>query len=299
MGQTGYRVQLLAPAQAGRLVSDASISADAEFHGHYLSSLQRLRAQTYLEDGAIERCQVDQNGCFRMDGDDESWHFLLVNDQEDVIACLRLFLHENTISFDQLRLTHSAIAKDPLWSTKLRRAVEQELYAARQADIGYAELGGWAIASEYRSTKAALETLLASYAWGQMIGDCLSSCTATVRHRSAAILRRIGGQSLSIDGEVIPPYADPQYGCMMEILRFDSREIDSRFSKLVAETRQKLEASVIIRPGLSTAEELSEEISVRQSLVALGAATRKRAHSFDNSPVLPDSERISENIRVV
>ena len=292
MGQTGYRVQLLAPAEAGRLVSSTSIASDAELHRHYLSSLQRLRAQAYLDDGAIQPWQVDQNGRFWMDGDEESWHFLLVDEEERAVACLRLFLHENTVPFEQLRLNHCSLAKDPVWSVKLRAAVEEDLAEARRANIGYAELGGWAIAAEYRCTKAALETLVASYAWGQMIGNCLSSCTATSRHRSATILRRIGGKSLSANGEVIPPYSDPQYGCLMEILRFDSRDIDTRFAKLVEETRSKLEASTVVRPGVSATEELTEQLSVGQSLLALGAATRQRAYCINGVQVRPASENI-------
>ncbi len=90
MGQTGYRVQLLAPAHAGALTPRVSTQENADLHSHYLSSLQRLRAQAYLEDGAIEPWQVDGSGRFRMEGDEESWHFLLVNEDDQVIACLRL-----------------------------------------------------------------------------------------------------------------------------------------------------------------------------------------------------------------
>jgi hypothetical protein len=209
-----------------------------------------------------------------MEGDEESWHFLLVNEDDQVIACLRLLLHANTVSFDKLRLTHSHLANDLVWGDKLRAAVEADLAEARRQNIGYAELGGWAINADYRCTKAALQTLVASYAWGQMVGDCLSSCTATIRHRSAMILRRLGGQSLAVNGEIIPSYNDPHYGCQMEILRFDSREIDSRFIKLVEETRQQLEASTVIRPSAAQVDELKEQLSISQSLLALGEATR-------------------------
>ncbi len=169
-------------------------------------------------------------------------------------------MHANTVSFDQLRLTHSHLAKDPVWGAKLRAAVEADLDEARRQNIGYAELGGWAIDADYRCTKAALETLVASYAWGQMVGDCLSSCTATIRHRSAMILRRLGGKSLAVNGEIIPAYNDPHYGCQMEILRFDSREIDSRFVKLVEETREQLEASTVIRPCATPVDELERAV---------------------------------------
>jgi hypothetical protein len=294
MGQNGYRVQLLAPAKAGRLISGTVISEDAERHRHYLSSLQRLRARSYLEDGAIEPWQMDDHGRLWMEGDEASWHFLLTDEQDRTIACVRFLLHTNSVKFEQLRLTHSSIAKDPRWSGQLRAAVESDLAEARRARIRYAELGGWAIAAEHRCTKAALETLLASYAWGQMVGGCLSSCTATVRHRSAMILRRIGGESLCFNGETIPPYADPQYGCSMEILRFDSRVVDGRFAKLVEQMRDKLQASTVIRAGRSASEELSEELSFGQSLLALGTATQRHASRVDPAQTLasPDTTRV-------
>jgi hypothetical protein len=290
MGHNGYRVQLLAPAKAGRLVSGTVISDDADLYRHLLSSLQRLRADSYLEDGAIEPWQIDDQGRFSMEGDESSWHFLLMDGQDEPIACLRLLLHSNTVRFEQLRLTHASIANDPFWSVKLRAAVEADLAEARRAGIGYAELGGWAIAADHRCTKAALETLLASYAWGQMIGGCLSSCTATVRHRSAMILRRIGGQSLSFDGEVIPAYTDPQYGCLMEVLRFDSRVVDSRFAQLVGQMRERLESSIVIREARSVSEEVSAEFSFGQSLLALGAATRRQAPRLDPARLLSQSD---------
>jgi hypothetical protein len=49
----------------------------------------------------------------------------------------------------------------------------------------------------------------------------LGSCTATVRHGSASILRRLGGSSLVAHGTPLPSYFDPRFGCMMELLRFD------------------------------------------------------------------------------
>jgi len=292
MGHNGYRVQLLAPAKAGRIASGTAISEDAELYRHYLSSLQRLRAQSYLQDGAIEPCQIDDQGRFWMEGDELSWHFLLIDGQDETIACLRLLLHSNAVRFEQLRLTHASIANDPHWSMKLRAAVESDLAEARRAGMGYAELGGWAISAEHRCTKAALETLVASYAWGQMVGGCLSCCTATVRHRSAMILRRLGGESLSFDGETIPPYTDPQYGCLMEVLRFDSRVVDGRFAHLVKQMRDKLESSTVIRAGRSASEEVSEGFSFGQSLLALDAATRRPAPSLDPAKLLSPSDSL-------
>jgi hypothetical protein len=290
MGHHGYRVQLLAPAEGARALAGTVIAEDAQLYRYHLSSLQRLRARCYLEDGAIEPWQIDDQGRFLMEEDESSWHFLLIDGQDETIACLRLLLHSNAVRFEQLRLSHASIANDPLWSGKLRHAVEADLAEACRAGMGYAELGGWAIAAEHRCTKAALETLVASYAWGQMIGGCLTSCTATVRHRSAMILRRVGGENLSFEGEIIPPYIDPQYGCSMEVLRFDSRVVDSRFAQLVKQMRDKLASSTVIRAGRTASEEISEEFSFGQSLLALDAATRRAAPRL-NPAKLPDQSK--------
>lgn len=234
-----YRVQLLAPNKQ----ETPTVVHEGKYN-HYLDSLQRLRARIYLEDGAIQPHQI-QDHKFTMEMDLESWHFLLVDSCEDVVACLRILLHPATATFDRLRLQHCPLATDPYWGTKLRGAVEEDLVQTRSEQIGYAELGGWAIAPKYRCTKAALEILVSSYVWGEMIGGCVSSCTATVRHKSSTILRKIGGKNYSYQGEDIPAYHDPQYGCLMEILRFDSRCINPKFIQIVQEMRSKVENSTI------------------------------------------------------
>jgi hypothetical protein len=62
------------------------------------------------------------------------------------------------------------------------------------------------------------------------------------------MLRRIGGTSLSVRGQELPAYEDPQYGCTMELLRFDSRVPSSRFAPLISQLRAKLADSVAITP---------------------------------------------------
>jgi hypothetical protein len=64
--------------------------------------------------------------------------------------------------------------------------------------------------------------------------------TATARHASATILRRLGGAPLEADGEMIPSYFDPRYKCQMELLRFDSRRPSGRYAALVDLLKDKL-----------------------------------------------------------
>jgi len=96
------------------------------------------------------------------------------------------------------------------------------LAIARRRKVSFVEVGGWALAKERRCTGEALRTALAMYALAKILGDCVGMATATVRNRSASILRRIGGENIEHGGEPLPPYYDPQYKCQMEILRFTS-----------------------------------------------------------------------------
>lgn len=241
-----YRFQLLAPLHSRTGSAIGRSMVDEELYRRHFASMQRLRGRVYLKDGAIQPWELDDTGRFHMQGDEQSWHFLLIDDQEEVIGCARYLLHPDGVGYDQLRLRHSAIANDPSWGEKVRSAVEADLEYAQREGLSYVELGGWALSEEWRGTKAALEILLASYAWAQSIGNCICACTATVRNNSASILRRIGGKGFQAAGESLPTYNDPQYGCLMELLRFDSRSVDQRFVAIVDQIKSKLSKSVVI-----------------------------------------------------
>jgi hypothetical protein len=70
--------------------------------------------------------------------------------------------------------------------------------------------------------------------------------TATVRHGSASILRRIGLTPLVVDGSVVPPYYDPQYGCEMEALRFDSSAPNPKYGEMIREMAAEVGNSSVI-----------------------------------------------------
>jgi hypothetical protein len=85
----------------------------------------------------------------------------------------------------------------------------------------------------------------------------------------------------------------------MEILRFDSRVVDGRFARLVEQMREKLEASTVIRARRSIPEELSEELSFGQSLLALGSATRRNASQLDGQLDASNPLEPSDTARVI
>src|SRR3954451_23478700 len=228
-----YRFQLLAPPGTPTLKVSGPVDSNPAAYERYLSSLQRLRAQTYLADGAIAPEQLDGQGRFRMHRDEESWHFLLINSEDEAIGCVRYLTHLPSACVDDLSISHCPMAKHPVWGSKFRGALEADLTFARQNLLTFVEVGGWAIESSHRHTRAALEILLASFSWARMIGGAIGCCTATFRNNSAVMLRRIGGCSIEYNDEAIPAYEDASYGCMMEVLRFRFQNFDPRYQKMV------------------------------------------------------------------
>jgi hypothetical protein len=236
-----YRLQLLAPTQVKAGIPFSKFITDSHAYRKFLVGLQRLRGRLYLEDGAIKPSDLDLSGRFQMPGDEQAWHLLLVDENAEVIGCARYLLHPNTVEFHSLRISHCAQARDAIMGPKVREAVEADLELARRNDLSYVEIGGWALATAWRGTKAGLDILAASYALGDLWGGCLGVCTATARHGSASILRRMGGSSFHYDGNPIPAYEDPQYGCEMELLRFE-RAPAQRFAALIDPLRTRLAA---------------------------------------------------------
>jgi predicted GNAT family N-acyltransferase len=241
-----YIFKLLAPDYAHSASVLRNCEENRKLHRWYLSAMQRLRGRVYLCDGAIRRYEVECDGRFIMDGDEDAWHLLLVDDADEIVGCARYMLYPKTACFDSLRVSRSALAKDFQWACRLRQTVEADLQLASDRNLLYVEIGGWALSEEWRQTKAALETAIGSYALGNLWGGAIGSCTATARHGSASILRRLGGSSFETRGEPLPVYFDAQYGCNMELLRFDSRHPVSRFEPLIKELTRKLEKTQVI-----------------------------------------------------
>ncbi|HEY2016105.1 MAG TPA: hypothetical protein VGH38_21530 [Bryobacteraceae bacterium] len=127
---------------------------------------------------------------------------------------------------------------------------------ARRMRIRFGEVGGWAVAESHRWTLEPLRIILATYGLLQLLGGCSGVATATFRHSSAMILRKIGLTSLESDGAELPPYYDPNYRCHMEVLRFDSRFPNPKYREWVSELAASLaSAPVICREGMRPARE--------------------------------------------
>jgi hypothetical protein len=243
------RMVLLAPSRADVPSSFRTVTADLGQHRQLVSALQRLRGSAYLKDGAIGPDQLS-DGRHRSSEDDRSWHLLMLGRDREINACVWCMMHDDPRSIGELRVRHSALASDETWREKLEQAVHAELDRAREDRLGYAEVGGWVVAPRSRCTAEGPLLALAAYSLGRIFGGSLGLTTATVRHRSSTILRRLGGASLEASGVTVPPYFDAYYGCEMELLRFDSRRPSPKYNSLIDSLRDRLaHVKVVLNPA--------------------------------------------------
>ena len=241
------RLALLAPSNASIPNVFHDVRRDCDEHRDLFSQMQRFRGQVYLEDGAIKENDLI-DGRHVVEADDYSWH-LLVHDENGTIAgCIRYQAHDVRSLFFRPSVFSTAIAACPRWGAALKQAVHSEVTRAKSLNLSFVEVGGWALAEHVRGTSEALRLGLAAYSLGQLMGGAVGMSTATRRHCSSSILRRMGGESLKHAGVSIPAYYDPQYECEMEILRFYSWKPNPRYMLWVEEIRQFLQHIPVIGP---------------------------------------------------
>jgi hypothetical protein len=248
------RLLLLAPPGVAVPQSFDRVGEDPREHERLLQEMQRLRGSIYLHDGAVQREQLSSDGRHRTPEDVRSWHLLMMNRERRVTACAWYLQHGEGTTFDRLRVRSCPLARIDGWRQTLWLAIQSEIARARHDRLGYAEVGGWAVVPESRCSSEGLLLALAAYSLGRVMGGVLGLTTATVRHSSSAILRRLGGSALEMGGESVPSYYDPKYRCEMELLRFDSRKPNPRYAALIELLREKLSTVAVVAQGIDAAE---------------------------------------------
>jgi len=236
---------LLAPPVASLTKIFQSVLVDFLQHAWFLGEVQRLRGRVYLQDGAVENHQLSADGRLEHPGDPKSWHLLITNSVGQISGCMR-YSPADGASFHHLDIARSALACSSKWGMRLRNAIEAKKADAQRREISYAELGGWALTEEVRGSRLALRMAVTMYALAELLGGALCTTTATTRHRSSTILKKVGGYGLVSDGLELPPYYDPQYKCEMEILRFDSHSPNPKYKLWVEECRKHLANLTVI-----------------------------------------------------
>ena len=240
------RFAILPPSKLAAPGVFRNVDANNRRHRDLMAGMQRLRGRVYGADGAIRPAELTSDGRHKLNIDERSWHVLSLDSLGEVVACLRYLEESHASGFNALRVRHAALACCPVQGPRFRRAVEMEMQLARRNSLGFGEVGGWAVAEEYRWTTESLRIVLATYGLLELLGSCVGVATATFRHRSAVILQRIGLSALRADGDEIPPYHDPQYGCLMQILQFDSRSPNPKYSDWISDLIADLVSAPVV-----------------------------------------------------
>lgn len=240
---------LLAPRGAD-LSQFADVSIDTQSHTQLLSDVQRFRGYTYVSDGALTTAELSPDGRHIQAADSRAWHLVSVEADGGVAACARILLHDESARFSDLMISrHCSLVHSDIWGWALKQAVETEMRAARRRGMRFAELGGWALSDEVRCTAEAIRIILSGYALAELVGGVLGISTATVRHHSSSILRRVGARPLVSNGTEIPRYYEPLYQSDIEILGFDSSEPTPRFREHIAHCACALRTVAVVSPA--------------------------------------------------
>ena len=241
------RLFLLAPADVFVPESLTDVEWNPQRHEVLLAGLQRLRGRVYLADGAIDHSELTPDGRYAQPADEKSWHLIAADKRGEVCGCARYMAHSARLRFADTGVSNSPLIRSGEWASSLRAAVNSDLALAKGLGIDFVEVGGWALTPELRFTGEALRIALGMFSLARLLGGCIGLTTATMRHCSSSILRRIGGQPLMAQGTEIPPYFDPRYRCQMEILRFNSALPNPRFERWIEELRGHLSSVPVIR----------------------------------------------------
>jgi hypothetical protein len=243
---------LLAPRGECPAAEFDDVRGEAQLYENILARVQRFRGSVYTAEGNLVPTDLSPDGRHQQPGDGRSWHLLTVDRADSIMACARLLFHEPGAAFSELMVSHCALARSKTWRRMFREAVEALMSAARRRGMRFAELGGWAIARDFRCTTEAARMVLAGYALGEKLGGVLGISTVNLDHGSASILRRMGGECLMSDSGPFPPFFEPQYRANLEILCFDSSRASVPYDSYVSDCRTALQAVMVTASGQLT-----------------------------------------------
>jgi hypothetical protein len=278
---------ILAPKGATVPRASGNVIRDKARHACLLGEMQRLRGRVALDEGVVAASMLDHSGRHLMPRDGESWHLLLVGSDGNVAGCARLLVHPRDVTFRRLRLASSPAARCGVWAQHVRDAVESELTRARLNGLTAVEPGGWVVDESLRGTWGAFSIAIGAFAWAQILGAGIAFVTATEKHGSATILRRIGGRSLQARGQTIPRYFDPAWGCNAELLRFDTDSLNPRFEAAMSSARRQLLSAPVFSADPARRERFPSHTiqDVYQPIFAVGRIDRISAGSVLRDPL--------------
>ncbi len=209
-------------------------------HSQLMYDLQRLRGSAYREcEGMAATLLPDGRHWHRLDA--SSWHIVVQDADDDVVGCAR---YRRISAFDELLCRKAVVATSNETGPIFKAEFEQQVANARKRGLHYGEAGGWAVSKEARCSTAAINIALMSFALAEWLGGGLGLTTATTRHHSSSILRRIGGTPLA----GFKPYFEPMFGDEIELLQFDIAKLEPRYLVKLEDMRARLLSTPIFCP---------------------------------------------------
>lgn len=228
------RLELLGPAELLGRPGFARLSADAERYEQRLSQIQRLRGEVYTDLGALTSNDLDA-GHHVCSEDPQRWHVLVVDEKDQVDACISIRFHQATADVDDLNAAQAVNRSDRRIDLRYRFALEEAVQLANDAGLRLSDCGAWAIRECCRRTVAGPLIVNTMYALCELMGSSLSFASANAEKCSSAMLARLGGTPLAHDGVRLPPVYDAAYRKDVGLLTFDTRHPAPRYAGLVRE----------------------------------------------------------------
>lgn len=266
------RIVLLAPSSEAGGKLGSPLFANDTTYWKQLIGLQKLRGRIAFAEGAIPQEALRTDGRHHQDIDLKSWHVLAVSGSDSVVGAARFHPHRPDVQFTELTLSHTSILSSPEWSGLFQSAVEDRLREARRRQVPIVELGGWVITEEARCSKVALEMAISIVSLADALGGAIGLSTTTTRHGSAAMMRKLGGVPLGVNGKEIPAYFDSTYQCEIQLLSYDSAQPPPQFAPLLDTMRKKLGQTPVICPAARPNEQPD---TTGMDLMALNAGILK------------------------
>lgn len=193
-----------------------------------------MRGRVYREYGAIA-AHLGPDGTHHDCLDAHSWHVLLQSGGGQVLGCARYRAVDTR--FGDLTVSRSALASSTRFGPLLKTVVESDLRCASEQKVRYGEAGMWALSPEVRHSAAAVNLALMTFVLAEYLGGGRGITTATTRHGSSSILRRLGGYH----GHNLPAYYEPRYGCNIEVIFFNSKALKERHAARLDKLRAQFQ----------------------------------------------------------
>ncbi len=227
-----------------------SMTRDSDLRYDFMFELFKMRGSVYLQDGAISEENLDKFGKYVSPHDKYSWQVLLLDSSKKPHGGLRIRFWD----FENIRAhfmqTHAKELIDRMdcdnqkvYQESIIRFLDEEM---RTKFFG--EVAGLVITDYEKNSPAALLLVAFCFAFGEFVGGFNALVSATERHYSNRIMRKIGGHRIphKETKEYLNTFFDSKYNCNMEYIVFESACPAALIQDLCKKIQEKLKTTLVL-----------------------------------------------------